>query len=77
MVGFKFIFYKIEIDKYYWKIHSKITMISYIKFKFSMFLDELHLDVFLEIVMVVRFSTIEEKNGFLLSGQGGLPSLHP
>jgi len=31
-VGFKFIFYKIEIDKYYWKIHSKIMMITYIQF---------------------------------------------
>ena len=28
VVGFKFIFYKIEIDKYYWKIYWKITMIT-------------------------------------------------
>ena len=31
-VGIKFHFYKIEIDKCYWKIHSKITMIAYFKF---------------------------------------------
>ena len=33
VVGFEYLFYKIELDKYYWKIHSKITIIGYIKFK--------------------------------------------
>ena len=28
VVGLKFLFYKIEIDKYYLKIHSKITMVA-------------------------------------------------
>ena len=51
VVGFKFIFYKIEIDKYYfWKIHSKITMISI----------ELLLDVVLEVLLVVRFEFVSE-----------------
>ena len=59
VVGFKFIFYKIEIDKYYfWKIHSKITMIS---ISISMFLFELLLDVVLEVLlMVVRFEFASE-----------------
>ena len=35
VVGFKFLIYKIEIDKYYWKIHSKIKMLVYIKFQFQ------------------------------------------
>ena len=43
VVGFKFIFYKIEIYKNYWKIHKNITMI----------LVELHLDVVLEVLLVL------------------------
>ena len=31
VVGLKFIFCKIKIDKYYWTIHYEITMIAYIK----------------------------------------------
>ena len=34
VVGFKFLCYKIEIDKYYWKIHWKIMMIASINFPF-------------------------------------------
>ena len=43
VVGFKPLFYKIEIDKYFWKIHSKVTMMSYI----SMFLQKRNYQTFL------------------------------
>ena len=52
MVGFKFFFYKIEIDKYYLKIHWKITMIAY-QILISTFLFELHLDVVIEVPLMV------------------------
>ena len=58
VVGFKFLFYKIEKDKYYWKIHSKIKMIAYIKFYFNV--AELYLDV-LEVLLVGRFGFLSDK----------------
>ena len=29
VVGFKFIFYRLEIEQYHWKIHWKIMMIDW------------------------------------------------
>ena len=36
VVRFKFLFYKLEIGEYFRKIHSKVTVISYIKISMSM-----------------------------------------
>ena len=59
MVGLKFSFDK--IDKYYLKIHSIITIIAYIKFNFLVERVELHLDVVLEVLLVVRFEFLSNK----------------
>ena len=61
MVEFKILFYKIKIDKYYWKFHSKITIISYIKFKFKFSLSN-----FIYNMLFSRFSWLLDYNLFLI-----------
>ena len=48
------------IDKNYWKIHSKITLIAY-QISISIFSDELHLGGILEVLLVVRFEFLADK----------------
>ena len=53
-------FNKIEIYKYYWKIHTKMTVI-YIMYILKSNVPEFHLEFVLEVHMVVRSEFLSAK----------------